>query len=65
MLHTPESRLIVRAILAGAVAFVTALQAADDPLANASLLAAAVAAGWAAVEILTPVNRSVGPGSPS
>lgn len=65
MLNSPVSRLVARAVLAGAVAFCTALQAADDPLAGASLLAAAVAGLWAAAELLTPLNRSVGPGSSS
>lgn len=63
MLTTPWSRLVARAILAGVVAFATTLHASDDPFGRASLLAAAVAAGWAAVEIVTPINRSVGPGS--
>lgn len=62
MLTSPWSRLAVRAVLAGAVAFSTALQAAEDPFAKASLLAAITAGFWAAAEILTPINRSVGAG---
>ncbi len=58
------SRLVVRAVLAGALVFVTTLQAADDPLGRSTLVGAATAAFWAAVEILTPVNRTVGVGSP-
>jgi len=64
MLHSAWSRLLARAALAAAAVFLATLQAADDPLGKATLLGAATAALWAAVEILTPVNRSVGAGSP-
>ena len=64
MLASPWARLVVRALLAAAAVFVSTLQASNDPLGKATLLAAATAAGWAAVEILTPVNRTVGVGSP-
>lgn len=63
MLASAWSRLIVRALMAGAITFVTTLQAAEDPFGKAALLGAAIAAGWAAIEILTPVNRMVGTGS--
>lgn len=63
MLKSAWSRLFARALLAGAAVFLSTLQASDDPLGKATLLAAATAAAWAAIEILTPVNRLIGTGS--
>ena len=56
----PIVRLAIRAILAGAAVFVATLQAADDPSSSQVLVAAAVAAGWAALEAFTPLNSLVG-----
>lgn len=60
MLKSPISRLIARAVLAGATVFVTTLSAADDPFAKSVLIGALTAAVWAALEVFTPLNRSVG-----
>lgn len=64
MLNTALQRLVARAVIAGGLAFFGSLQVADDPFSRSALLAAATTALWAALELLTPVNRSVGVGSP-
>lgn len=64
MLRSAVSRLAVRALLAGASVMVATLQASDDPTSRSVLLGAVVAGFWAALEILTPLNRTVGVGSP-
>jgi hypothetical protein len=53
-------RLIMRAILAGVLVGATMLQSADDPFSSAAWKAAVVAAGWAIVEAVTPLNSLVG-----
>ena len=63
-LKSPVTRLVVRALLAGLVVIVTTLQTSDDPTSKSVLLGAIVAGFWAAAETLTPLNRSVGVGSP-
>ena len=63
-LHSAVTRLTARAVLAGLIVFVTTLQTSDDPTAGAVLLGAGISALWAALEILTPLNRTVGVGSP-
>ena len=60
MFSSPQSRLIVRAVLAGIATFAVKLQA--GPLTHAVLVGAVTAAVWAAVEVLTPVNALVGIG---
>lgn len=59
-MNTPLVRLGVRAILVGAAVLVAQLQAADDPTSGSVLIAALVAAGWAALEAFTPLNSLVG-----
>lgn len=55
----PRVRLVVRAILAGVGIFVSRLQAADA-LDVAVIEGAAVAAGWAIIEAITPLNALIG-----
>lgn len=62
MFSNPKVRLVLRAVLAGLVAGAVSLQAADDPFSTAALYAAGIAAFWAAVEYLTPLNALVGVG---
>ncbi len=56
----PIVRLAVRALLAGAAVFVATVQAAENPTSKTVLVAALVAAGWAALEAFTPLNSLVG-----
>lgn len=59
MFASPAARLIMRALLAGLAVLVTSLQTTG--LTHSGLIAAAVAASWAVVEYLTPINQLVGP----
>lgn len=59
MFANPTARLICRALLAGVAVLVTSLQTTG--LTHSGLIAAAVAASWAVVEYLTPINQLVGP----
>ena len=58
-MKNPVVRLIARALVAGAAAFVAQLQASESWDA-ALLRSALIAAVLAAVEVLTPVNAVVG-----
>ena len=55
-----RARLAWRAALAGGGAFVAFLSAADNPWDAGLWKSAAVAAGWAFIEALTPLNALVG-----
>jgi hypothetical protein len=61
---SPALRLVARAIAAGLLAFLSQVQASDSW--DASLLRSAIVAGiLAALEYLTPLNGTVGPGKTS
>lgn len=62
MKGNPYLRLVVRAVLAGALVALEALSNADDPLSSAVLRGAIIAGVWAALEYVTPLNRLVGVG---
>lgn len=63
MLKSPLSRLVGRAIVVGLAVFFGQLAAAQEPFSQSVLIAAATAAVTAALELLTPLNKSVGVGS--
>lgn len=57
---SPKARLAGRAALAGVVAFVSAIQAANGSYGGNVVKAAAVSGVWAAIEYFTPLNAAVG-----
>jgi hypothetical protein len=57
---SPGTRLILRAILAGVVAFLTAYKSSGNSTSRDAIVGGAVAAAWAVVEYLTPLNGAVG-----
>lgn len=61
MLRSPVSRLVLRALLAGLGAFVAALQ--GQTLTASAVEGAIVAGVLAVLEVVTPLNRTVGVGS--
>ena len=54
------ARWLARAALAGASAGVLSLQAADQPLSKAALIAAGAASVQALVEFVSPIAQTVG-----
>lgn len=60
MFSDARVRLLARAVLAGVLVGITVVQQADDPFSSGVWKAAVVAAGWAIVEAITPLNALVG-----
>lgn len=60
ILQSPQARLVVRALLAGAAVLVSTLSAGDGTLSVSILTGALSAAGLAALEYITPLNALVG-----
>jgi hypothetical protein len=60
MLDSPLARVAARALVVFATTFLTMLAASEDPTGQAALTAAFVGALLAAMELLTPINKSVG-----
>lgn len=60
ILQSPQVRLVVRALLAGAAVLVSTLSAGDGTLSVSILTGALSAAGLAALEYITPLNALVG-----
>ena len=62
MFESPVTRLAGRALLAGLAVFLTTLQTTSGHIGRDVLAGALTSAGLAALEVLTPLNKTVGVG---